>query len=68
MYAVSSVARLTMNDDGTASGRFLPRYVSFMLLRLGAETFPTVRPRLALPDEMYVWHDQPASAHRWHLR
>ena len=43
-----TVVRLTMNADKTATGRFLPHYWSFMLMRPGAEEFPPVRPQPAM--------------------
>ncbi|MEO7193494.1 MAG: methyltransferase domain-containing protein [Pseudonocardiaceae bacterium] len=46
-----TVVRLTMNDEGTATGRFLPHYWSFMLMRPGAEEFPPVRPQPAMTAE-----------------
>ncbi len=50
-----TVVRLTMNDDGTAAGRFLPRYWSFMLMRPGAQEFPSVRPQPATVGEDAVY-------------
>ncbi|MGH3770551.1 MAG: methyltransferase domain-containing protein [Pseudonocardiaceae bacterium] len=46
-----TVVRLTMNDDKTATGRFLPHYWSFMLMRPGAEDFPVVRPKPTMTGE-----------------
>ena len=34
-----TVVRLSATGDGTATGRFLPRYLSFMIMRPGPDTF-----------------------------
>ena len=45
-----TVVRLTMNDDGVATGRFLPGYASFMPLRSAVDTFPSPPPQLNLAE------------------
>jgi len=40
-----TVARLTVDDDGIATGRFLPHYGEFMPLRPDADTFAPMQPR-----------------------
>jgi methyltransferase of ATP-grasp peptide maturase system len=47
-----TVVRLRVAGDGTATGRFLPRYLSFMVMRPGPETFFPIRPEPALPEDM----------------
>ena len=43
-----TVARLTVGDDGTATGRFQPHYREFMPLRADADMFAPMRPRSVL--------------------
>jgi len=43
-----TVARLTVGDDGTATGRFQPHYRQFMSLRADADMFAPMRPRSVL--------------------
>lgn len=45
-----TLARLTVDDDGTATGRFLPRWASFMSLRHTLDVQPPAR-RPELDDE-----------------
>jgi methyltransferase of ATP-grasp peptide maturase system len=47
-----TVVRLRVTGDGSATGWFLPRYLSFMVMRPGPETFFPVRPRPVLPEDM----------------
>jgi hypothetical protein len=46
-----TLARLTVNQDGVATGGFLPRWASFMSLRHTLEVEPP-RPRPQLDDEL----------------
>ncbi len=73
-----TVVRLIMNNDGAATGRFLPRFVSFMPLRPGVNTFPPVRPQPTPADDpvdsvsqvdpkLLQWDGQVSFVTQWHL-
>jgi hypothetical protein len=73
-----TVVRLRMNDDGVATGRFLPEYASFMPLRPGIDTFPSPPPRLNLAEgavdsistvdpKLLRWDTHIGFITQWHL-
>ncbi|MGH3819659.1 MAG: methyltransferase domain-containing protein [Pseudonocardiaceae bacterium] len=73
-----TVVRLRMNDDGVATGRFLPGYASFMPLRPDVDTFPSPPPRLTLADgavdsvsdvdpKLLRWDTHVGFVMQWHL-
>jgi hypothetical protein len=73
-----TVVRLRMNDDGVATGRFLPGYASFMPLRSAVDTFPSPPPRLTLAEgavdsvsnvdpKLLRWDTHVGFVTQWHL-
>ena len=73
-----TVVRLRMNDDGVATGRFLPEYASFMPLRPAVDTFPSPPPRLNLAEDavdslstvdpkLLRWDTHVGFITQWHL-